>query len=310
MAMMMTGRVLLVCALCVLWCGAAVAVSAADVSVGGDGSAGEYLLLQWRTRLRTECAEEIGRMTGGRANASAVEECVRRVMESLHAVVDGRSRWKRQLSAVAAPAPVSPPAAPAAPAEGGGKENPNTVEVDKTRNNEVSLPRQNNELLVNSGQATTESQKKLPHSETDIVPPSNETSDQGQHNGERRKEEEEEEENDGESEHEEEDAEEGEKAEEREEDKEEEESEKNTKKEEGEEDEERVDDDALEGMPAGGQEKRNSTSGPEGAPNKTNTEGTQTPGDSDGSTAVSHTTSPLLLLLVACAAAAAAVVAA
>ncbi|RNC32426.1 hypothetical protein TcCL_Unassigned04959 [Trypanosoma cruzi] len=34
-----------------------------------------------------------------------------------------------------------------------------------------------------------------------------------------------------------------------------------------------------------------------------------TPGDSDGSTAVSHTTSPLLLLVVACAAAAAVVAA-
>ncbi|KAF5219574.1 Mucin-associated surface protein (MASP) subgroup S030 [Trypanosoma cruzi] len=36
MAMMMTGRVLLVCALCVLWCGAAVVVS----SAGGDGDGG------------------------------------------------------------------------------------------------------------------------------------------------------------------------------------------------------------------------------------------------------------------------------
>ncbi|EAN87210.1 Mucin-associated surface protein (MASP) [Trypanosoma cruzi] len=40
MAMMMTGRVLLVCALCVLWCGVSVvAVPAADVSGGGDGGA-------------------------------------------------------------------------------------------------------------------------------------------------------------------------------------------------------------------------------------------------------------------------------
>ncbi|KAF5220788.1 Mucin-associated surface protein (MASP) subgroup S008 [Trypanosoma cruzi] len=36
MAMMMTGRVLLVCALCVLWCGAAVLVSAAGDVVDGD----------------------------------------------------------------------------------------------------------------------------------------------------------------------------------------------------------------------------------------------------------------------------------
>ncbi|KAF8291903.1 Mucin-associated surface protein (MASP), subgroup S135 [Trypanosoma cruzi] len=405
MAVMMTGRVLLVCALCVLWCGAAVAVSAAGVSVGGDGSAGEYLLLQWRTRLRTECAEEVGRRTGGRANASAVEECVRRVMESLHAVVDGRSRWRRQLSAVAAaaaPAPVSPPVSPAAPAEGGGKENPNTGKVVGEENADTVEVEKTSETLATSGKASTDKPTAVASEQTSlnpapaIVPPSNETSDQGKHNGEKRKEEEEEEENDGESEHEEEDAEDteeeeeeeeevdgeghkeekegdeggekndtdgveeeekedteeededeaeeeegGEKddseeeeenhkgedekknekkdedreeedeeeKEEREEDKEEEESEKNTKKKEDEEDEEKVDDDALEGMPAGGQEKRNSTSGPEGAPNKTNTEGTQTPGDSDGSTAVFHTTSPLLLLVVACAAAAAVVAA-
>ncbi|PBJ78615.1 mucin-associated surface protein [Trypanosoma cruzi cruzi] len=37
MAMMMTGRVLLACALCVLWCGAAVLVSAAGDVVDGDG---------------------------------------------------------------------------------------------------------------------------------------------------------------------------------------------------------------------------------------------------------------------------------
>ncbi|EKF29304.1 mucin-associated surface protein (MASP), putative [Trypanosoma cruzi marinkellei] len=42
---------------------------------------------------------------------------------------------------------------------------------------------------------------------------------------------------------------------------------------------------------AGGQEKINSTSGPEEVLNKTNTEGTQTPGDSDSSTAVSPATS-------------------
>ncbi|ESS59886.1 mucin-associated surface protein (MASP) [Trypanosoma cruzi Dm28c] len=37
MVLMMTGRVLLVCALCVLWCGAAVLVSAAGDVVDGDG---------------------------------------------------------------------------------------------------------------------------------------------------------------------------------------------------------------------------------------------------------------------------------
>ncbi|ESS62670.1 mucin-associated surface protein (MASP) [Trypanosoma cruzi Dm28c] len=95
MAMMMTGRVLLVCALCVLWCGAVFGVAADDAG-DGDGSAGEYLLVRWRAQLRRECAEEVGRRSGGRANASAVEECVRQRMESLHAVVDNRHRWGRE----------------------------------------------------------------------------------------------------------------------------------------------------------------------------------------------------------------------
>ncbi|PWU93906.1 Mucin-associated surface protein (MASP) [Trypanosoma cruzi] len=303
---MMTGRVLLVCALCVLWCGAAVAVLSADGAGVGDGSAGEYLPLQWRTRFLTECAEEVGRRTGGRANASSVEECVRQVMESLHAAVDGRSRWRRQLSAVAV----------AAAAEGGGKENPNTVEGEKT-----------SETLATSGKASTGKKTAVASEQTSvnpapaIVPPARETLVQGKHNETNAKEEKEEEggeKDDSEEEEEnhkeddeEEDAEEGEKAEEREEDKKGEESEKNTKEEEAkygveedEEDKEKDDDNTSEGMPAVSQEKRNSTSGPEGAPNKTNTEGTQTPGDIDGSTAVSHTTSPLLLLVVVSAAAA------
>ncbi|KAF8278978.1 Mucin-associated surface protein (MASP), putative, partial [Trypanosoma cruzi] len=93
MAMMMTGRVLLVCAFCVLWCGAG----------GGDadGSAVEYSLLRWRAQLRKGCAEEVGRRTGGEANASAVEECLRQGMDGVRAVVDGRRRWRRQHFAVA-----------------------------------------------------------------------------------------------------------------------------------------------------------------------------------------------------------------
>ncbi|EKF38870.1 mucin-associated surface protein (MASP), putative [Trypanosoma cruzi marinkellei] len=54
------------------------------------------------------------------------------------------------------------------------------------------------------------------------------------------------------------------------------------------------------GMSAGVQEQPSLPSGAEGASNKTNLNSTQKP---DGSTAVSHTTSPLLLLVVACAAA-------
>ncbi|PBJ79315.1 mucin-associated surface protein [Trypanosoma cruzi cruzi] len=101
--MMTTGRVLLVCALCVLWCCvAAVAVSAAGAAGGGDGGADEYLIAGRHAQLRRECAERAGRRTGGRANPSAVEECVRQGMDSVRTVVDGRRRWRRQQFAVAA----------------------------------------------------------------------------------------------------------------------------------------------------------------------------------------------------------------
>ncbi|EKG01255.1 mucin-associated surface protein (MASP), putative, partial [Trypanosoma cruzi] len=90
---MMAGRVLLVCALCVLWC--AIAGIAA-------GSAGEYLALRFITQMRRECEEEVSRRTEGRANASAVEECVREGMDGLRAVVDGRRRWRRQRYALVA----------------------------------------------------------------------------------------------------------------------------------------------------------------------------------------------------------------
>ncbi|PWV20732.1 Mucin-associated surface protein (MASP) [Trypanosoma cruzi] len=111
MAMMMTGRVLLVCALCVLWCGAG----------GGDGSAVEYSFAGRLAWLRKECAEEVGRRIGGRVNVSAVEECVRRGMDGVRAVVDGRSRWRRQQFAVAA--------ADGGPGDKSGKGSDDTLKV-------------------------------------------------------------------------------------------------------------------------------------------------------------------------------------
>ncbi|ESS55985.1 mucin-associated surface protein (MASP) [Trypanosoma cruzi Dm28c] len=101
MVLMMAGRVLLVCALCVLWCGLP-GVAADGAGVVSDGSADEGLFLQWRAWLRKECAEEVSRRTGGSENASAVEECVHQGMESLRAVVDGRRRWRHQRYAVVA----------------------------------------------------------------------------------------------------------------------------------------------------------------------------------------------------------------
>ncbi|PBJ76224.1 mucin-associated surface protein [Trypanosoma cruzi cruzi] len=107
MAMMMTGRVLLVCALCVLWC--VVFGIAADGVGGGDGSVGEYYVSWWRAQLRRECAMDGSRRTGGRANASAVEECVRRGMDGVRVAVDGRHRWRPQRYALVAKDPEDGP---------------------------------------------------------------------------------------------------------------------------------------------------------------------------------------------------------
>ncbi|RNC57578.1 mucin-associated surface protein (MASP) [Trypanosoma cruzi] len=52
--------------------------------------------------MRRECEEEVSRRTGGGANASAVEECVREGMDGVRAVVDGRRRWRRQRYALVA----------------------------------------------------------------------------------------------------------------------------------------------------------------------------------------------------------------
>ncbi|PBJ70781.1 mucin-associated surface protein [Trypanosoma cruzi cruzi] len=140
MAMMMTGRVLLVCALCVLWCGLS-GVAADGAGVVSDGSADEDLLLHWRAWLRGECAEEVSRRRGGSANASAVEECIHQGMEGVRAVVDGRRRWRRQRIAVAAAA---------------GNGDVITDKDGQARNNEVSPPEIKDEKPVASGQESTD----------------------------------------------------------------------------------------------------------------------------------------------------------
>ncbi|PBJ69787.1 mucin-associated surface protein [Trypanosoma cruzi cruzi] len=98
--MMMTGRVLLVCALCVLWCG--LSGIAADDTGGADVSAVDHFLSRWRAQLRKECVEEVGRRTGDGVNGPAFEECVRRGMDGVRAVVDGRGHWRPQQFVVVA----------------------------------------------------------------------------------------------------------------------------------------------------------------------------------------------------------------
>ncbi|EAN84551.1 Mucin-associated surface protein (MASP) [Trypanosoma cruzi] len=82
MAMMMTGRVLLlVCALCVLWCcGAAVVSSMPDVT-GRENVPHGYLVVNWETLLKNECATDEKYINkDGTVNESAVKDCIRDAM--------------------------------------------------------------------------------------------------------------------------------------------------------------------------------------------------------------------------------------
>ncbi|KAF5216683.1 Mucin-associated surface protein (MASP) subgroup S117 [Trypanosoma cruzi] len=81
MAMMMTGRVLLVCALCVLWCG--LSGIAADGAGGVSGSEFEYLFLNWEELLKNECEAENSNETNLSLKDLAVNCCVYRAMHEL-----------------------------------------------------------------------------------------------------------------------------------------------------------------------------------------------------------------------------------
>ncbi|EKF30760.1 mucin-associated surface protein (MASP), putative [Trypanosoma cruzi marinkellei] len=73
MAMMMTGRVLLVCALCVLWCGAAVVVSS-DVSGFASHAEINVLFGRWYSLMMSDC-ESTSKFINGTVNKLALEEC-------------------------------------------------------------------------------------------------------------------------------------------------------------------------------------------------------------------------------------------
>ncbi|KAF5214229.1 Mucin-associated surface protein (MASP) subgroup S104 [Trypanosoma cruzi] len=83
MAMMMTGRVLLVCALCVLWCGAAVVVSSAPDAARAQSVWPEYLFLNWHELLRNECEVENAKGTSFGLKELAVNCCVHDAMKKL-----------------------------------------------------------------------------------------------------------------------------------------------------------------------------------------------------------------------------------
>ncbi|KAF5219055.1 Mucin-associated surface protein (MASP) subgroup S117 [Trypanosoma cruzi] len=77
MAMMMTGRALLVCALCVLWSGLS------GIAADDAGSAGEKLLSNWQKLLKSECETDNTSKTDGKLNESAVNCCVHHAMREL-----------------------------------------------------------------------------------------------------------------------------------------------------------------------------------------------------------------------------------
>ncbi|PBJ76184.1 mucin-associated surface protein [Trypanosoma cruzi cruzi] len=83
MAMMMTGRVLLVCALCVLWCGTAAVVSSAPDATRPENVWPDYLFLNWHELLRNECKEDNQYDKNEDLKGLAVNCCVRDAMREL-----------------------------------------------------------------------------------------------------------------------------------------------------------------------------------------------------------------------------------
>ncbi|RNC32137.1 mucin-associated surface protein (MASP), partial [Trypanosoma cruzi] len=82
MALMMTGRVLLVCALCVLWCGLS-GIAVNDAGGVSDGSEFEYLFLNWEELLKNECEAEYSNETNLSLKDLAVNCCLHHDMHEL-----------------------------------------------------------------------------------------------------------------------------------------------------------------------------------------------------------------------------------
>ncbi|EAN83363.1 Mucin-associated surface protein (MASP) [Trypanosoma cruzi] len=76
MTMMMTGRVLLVCALCVLWCGVSVVMAEA-----GGGDAEENMVLTWYPETKKGCENQSTKE--GKLNKSAFKSCMHESMKEI-----------------------------------------------------------------------------------------------------------------------------------------------------------------------------------------------------------------------------------
>ncbi|EAO00054.1 Mucin-associated surface protein (MASP) [Trypanosoma cruzi] len=86
---MMAGRVLLVCALCVLWCGAAVVASSLPGATTVQSAWSEYMFLNWHELLKNECKAENATETN--FDESAVKCCVHNAMRELCYDVYGKT---------------------------------------------------------------------------------------------------------------------------------------------------------------------------------------------------------------------------
>ncbi|KAF5213634.1 Mucin-associated surface protein (MASP), subgroup S027, partial [Trypanosoma cruzi] len=80
MAMMMTGRVLLVCALCVLWCGAAVEAGGDGSGIGGGDADGNMVLI-WHIDANETCKKK--NTQGEKLDKSAFKSCVHAAMKEI-----------------------------------------------------------------------------------------------------------------------------------------------------------------------------------------------------------------------------------
>ncbi|EAN97704.1 Mucin-associated surface protein (MASP) [Trypanosoma cruzi] len=85
MAMMMTGRVLLVCALCVLWCGAgggfAKEAEASANGVSSKTTPADRIILNWHVLMKEECATE--NTKNGTVNVPAMKRCIQVAMKGI-----------------------------------------------------------------------------------------------------------------------------------------------------------------------------------------------------------------------------------
>ncbi|PBJ77874.1 mucin-associated surface protein [Trypanosoma cruzi cruzi] len=81
MAMMMTGRVLLVCALCVLWCSASVVLSAAGVFTSDRSDTEENMVIFWHNAFNRTCKDKS--TTEGKLNRAAFKSCMHESMREV-----------------------------------------------------------------------------------------------------------------------------------------------------------------------------------------------------------------------------------